>query len=139
MVVLQMFRRDSERLRARGEWRSTRVSRWSPQRFYWTRGWSAVYSLWWQQPGFSGIEDGVLHANLFTPSASGRGEDKDYDMEVSCVRGSKKTTARDVASSPLCWRSGEGDEEEGLLLLLEMVPGPRPRRATLGLVVGPTR
>jgi hypothetical protein len=77
--------------------------------------------------------------NHFVPTGSGRGEDKVYDVEVSCVPGSKKTAARDVASSPACWRPCEGDEEEDLLLLLEMVPGPRPRRATLGMVVGPTR
>jgi hypothetical protein len=60
-------------------------------------------------------------------------------VEVSCVPGSKKMAARDVASSPACWRPCEGDEEEDLLLLLETVPGPRPRRATLGMVVGPTK
>jgi hypothetical protein len=60
-------------------------------------------------------------------------------VEVSCVPESKKTAAREVASSSACWRPCEGDEEEDLLLLLETVPGPRPRRATLGMVVGPTR
>jgi hypothetical protein len=29
-----------------GEWRGTRVSGPSPQRFYWTREWSTVSSLW---------------------------------------------------------------------------------------------
>jgi hypothetical protein len=93
------------------------------------RGWSAAYSLWRQRPRFGGVEDGVLGANLFTPSASGHGEYKDYEVEVSYVRGSKKTAARDVASPAASCRAcqrEEGEDDDPLLPVFcdEMVSDP---------------
>jgi hypothetical protein len=58
----------------------------------------------------------LLGTNLFTSTGGGRGEDKVYDVEVSCVPGSKKTAARDVASSPASCRLHRREEDEDVVL-----------------------
>jgi hypothetical protein len=103
--VMCRIERDGEELR----WRRRRISsRWSFGRLYRERRGLSSLSITGDGQMWRRSTTVVLGANLIAPPASGCGEDRSYDVYDRCHRGLRKAAARDVASSPACWRPCEG-------------------------------